>query len=227
MPADARAQAALDRPSAASRARARRADGADRKGSPGRGAAGGRRRCAVQFQDLCASPRGDRLSRPRGGISYRHPRGIPLMDFERRNEAKRFIMLIDTLYDAHVKLLASAEAEGRALPGGGAAGKPSSSTAPCRGSSRCGRRNICPCRTAGPIRPDPAGGRASSRHEAASRRAGAAPHANLRDRRCAPSRDRGRPLRSARAQARHGGRIAEAAGMTHANVYRYSPRRGR
>ena len=33
------------------------------------------------------------------------------MGFERRNEAKRFIALIDTLYDHHVKLLASAEAE--------------------------------------------------------------------------------------------------------------------
>ncbi len=35
---------------------------------------------------------------------------IPVMDFARRNEAKRFIILIDTLYDHAVKLLASTEA---------------------------------------------------------------------------------------------------------------------
>jgi cell division protein ZapE len=33
------------------------------------------------------------------------------MDFDRRNEAKRFIMLVDTFYDQAVKVLASAEAE--------------------------------------------------------------------------------------------------------------------
>jgi cell division protein ZapE len=40
---------------------------------------------------------------------------IPAMDVSRRNEAKRFIILIDTLYDNAVKLVASAEAEPDAL----------------------------------------------------------------------------------------------------------------
>ena len=36
---------------------------------------------------------------------------VPVMDFAERNAAKRFIILIDTLYDHAVKLVASAEAE--------------------------------------------------------------------------------------------------------------------
>jgi cell division protein ZapE len=41
--------------------------------------------------------------------------GIPVMDFPQRNAAKRFIALIDTLYDNGVKLVASADAEPAAL----------------------------------------------------------------------------------------------------------------
>jgi cell division protein ZapE len=40
---------------------------------------------------------------------------IPVMDWPQRNEAKRFIALIDTFYDNAVKLVASAEAEPQAL----------------------------------------------------------------------------------------------------------------
>jgi cell division protein ZapE len=40
---------------------------------------------------------------------------VPVMTFDNRNAAKRFIILIDTLYDINVKLIASAEAEPDAL----------------------------------------------------------------------------------------------------------------
>ena len=68
------------------------------------------------FADLCERPLGAldylRLAREFHTLLIDH---IPVMDFPRRNEAKRFITLIDTLYNQAVKLVASAEAEPDAL----------------------------------------------------------------------------------------------------------------
>ena len=64
------------------------------------------------FDDLCATPlaAADYLR-----IAHEFHtlilEDIPVMDITRRNEAKRFIILIDTLYDHAVKLVASAEAQ--------------------------------------------------------------------------------------------------------------------
>jgi cell division protein ZapE len=64
------------------------------------------------FTDLCGKPLGAsdylRLAHEFHTVMLDH---VPVMDRDRRNEAKRFIILIDTLYDHAVKLIASAQAE--------------------------------------------------------------------------------------------------------------------
>ncbi len=64
------------------------------------------------FAELCERPLGAidylRLAREFQAIVLDR---VPVMDYPQRNEAKRFIALIDTLYDNAVKLVASAAAE--------------------------------------------------------------------------------------------------------------------
>jgi cell division protein ZapE len=64
------------------------------------------------FDDLCAKPLGAldylMIARDYHTVILDH---VPMLTYDRRNEAKRFIILIDILYEHHVKLVVSAEAE--------------------------------------------------------------------------------------------------------------------
>ncbi|MEM1287573.1 MAG: cell division protein ZapE [Pseudomonadota bacterium] len=68
------------------------------------------------FAELCETPLGaeDYLTIARRFHSVMIDR-IPIMDASKRNEAKRFITLVDALYDAGTKLIASADAEPQSL----------------------------------------------------------------------------------------------------------------
>ncbi len=68
------------------------------------------------FNDLCEAPlaAADYLRIAREYHTVILDR-VPVMAYNQRNAAKRFIILIDTLYDQNVKLIASAAAEGDAL----------------------------------------------------------------------------------------------------------------
>jgi cell division protein ZapE len=68
------------------------------------------------FHDLCERPLAAadylRIAHEYHTIILDH---VPVMTYDNRNAAKRFIILIDTLYDHNVKLIASADAEPDAL----------------------------------------------------------------------------------------------------------------
>ena len=70
----------------------------------------------VSFAELCEQPLGAADYRAIAAAFHTVIlENIPTLKPERRNEARRFIVLIDALYDAHIRLIASAEAEPDAL----------------------------------------------------------------------------------------------------------------
>ena len=68
------------------------------------------------FADLCEAPLGPpdylAIAKSFGTVFIEH---IPVLTLRHRNPSKRFILLIDTLYDAHVRLVASAARPPEAL----------------------------------------------------------------------------------------------------------------
>ncbi len=71
------------------------------------------------FGELCEKPRGaadyKALTEAFHTVFLNH---VPRLGYDRRNEAKRFILLIDTLYDAGMRLIINAEAEPQKLYSG-------------------------------------------------------------------------------------------------------------
>lgn len=69
-----------------------------------------------EFDDLCSKPLGAAdylaLVRRYGALFIDH---IPIMGPDMRNEAKRFVALIDTIYDTRTKLVCSADGEPKTL----------------------------------------------------------------------------------------------------------------
>ncbi len=69
-----------------------------------------------EFDDLCGKPLGPNdyiaIARHYGAVYLDH---IPIMGPNMRNEAKRFVTLIDAIYDRRVKLVCSAASEPHAL----------------------------------------------------------------------------------------------------------------
>jgi cell division protein ZapE len=117
VPADAKADAALDdawrRLTGGQRGAAQDLPLKGRKIHVPRAARGVAR---FSFHDLCEQPLAAadylRIAHEYHTVILDH---IPVMNFDTRNAAKRFIILIDTLYDMNVKLIASAAAEPDAL----------------------------------------------------------------------------------------------------------------
>ncbi len=117
VPADDAARAALDQLfdelSAGQKVGPRRIDLGGRSLEIPRAAGGVAR---ASFAELCQNPLGtmDFLALARNFHTLVLD-GIPVMDITHRNDTKRFITLIDILYEHHVKLVASADAEPDAL----------------------------------------------------------------------------------------------------------------